>query len=309
MGRFLVGREHGTHKTFLFLCVPFGVPLPAHVLRCAALLLGVCLTLSGSAQSSSSLATETGAGQSSEGPAPTPPPFPDVRVHHLAAEKHSAVGFETHIGLSGPGGTIGVPLGTHFAVRAGGDMVRYTGVFQEDAATINAYLRLGYAKAQVDWFPRGGHFHISPLVVAANNTRVGADVVIDPSQRFDLDGHTFQSSTTDPLHGSARVDTRHVAPGLTMGFGNVTRGRGHFSFPAELGFFYVGQPRLQVNFSGTACDPSETVAVACMRVQDNAEFVRSLNAFIARNSHNLTYARFMPILSFGMGYRFGHVPH
>ena len=90
-----------------------------------------------------------------------------------------------------------------------------------------------------------------------------------------------------------------------MGFGNITRGRGHISFPAELGFFYAGQPKLQVNFSGTACDPSQPAAIGCMRVQDNAEFMRSLNAFVARNNHNLTYAKFLPIASFGVGYRFG----
>ena len=283
--------------------------MPAHVLRCAVLLFGACFALSGSAQSSSLLPAGASAGQSSEGPAPPPPPFPDLHGHRLAADKHSAVALETHIGLSGPGGSIGVPVGTHLALRAGGDMVRYTGQFQEDAATINAYLRLGYVKAQADWFPRAGHFHISPLLVVANNTRVGADVLLDPRQSFDLDGRTFQSSTLDPLHGSARVDTRHVAPGLTVGFGNITRGCGHFSFPVEAGFFYVGQPKLQVNFSGTACDPSETVAVGCLRVQDNAEFLRSLNAFVARNNHNLTYARFLPILNFGMGFRFGHVAH
>ena len=129
----------------------------------------------------------------------------------VATDKHSAIALQSHVGLSGPGGEIGVPLGRHFAVRAGGSMARYNGQFQEDGATINGKLRLSYFKAQADWFPRGGRFHISPLVVFGNNTRVAADVLIDPKQQFDLDGHTFQGSTADPLHGSGRIDTRHTA--------------------------------------------------------------------------------------------------
>ncbi len=233
-------------------------------------------------------------------------PVPVSRRRDLKPPATSSPALETHIGLSGPGASIATPLGSHLAVRVGADMIRYTGQFQEDGATINASLRLGYIKSQVDWFPWAGQFHISPLLILGNNTRVRADVLLDPAQQFDLDGHQFRSSATDPLHGAGRVDTAHTAPGLTMGFGNLTRGRGHFSFPAEIGFFYTGQPKLQVSFTGTACDPSQPPAVGCMRVQDNADFVSSLNSFIARNNRNLSYAKFMPILSFGVGYRFGH---
>ncbi len=282
----------------------YRIAAPVLVLSCAPAVFPAAAQSSSLLRSSSVLRSDHEA--SLIGDAALIAPVPVVRRRDLKPEAHAAMAFETHVGLSGPGGSIARPLGRHFTVRTGADMIRYTGQFQEDGATINAALRLGYMKSQVDWFPMGGRFHISPLMVFGNNTRVSADVLLDPAQQFDLNGRQFRSSAADPLHGSARVDTAHTAPGLTMGFGNLTRGRGHFSFPAEIGFFYTGQPKLQVHFTGTACDPSQPPATGCMRVQDNADFVSSLNSFIARNNRNLSYAKFMPILSFGVGYRFGH---
>ena len=39
-------------------------------------------------------------------------------------------------------------------------------------------------------------------------------------------------------------------------------------------------------------------------MEDNPDFQQGLDSFIARNNHNLSYAQFIPILNFGVGYRF-----
>ena len=208
-----------------------------------------------------------------------------------------------HLGTSGVGVDLAAPVSQHFGVRVGGDFIRYTGSFQEDAATIDAFLQFGYARAALDWFPFKGSLHVSPLLVLADNTRVQANVHIDPSQQFDLSGEQFRGSATDPLQGVGRVELRHTAPGLTIGTGNLTRGKGHFVFPFEVGFFYVAQPKLTVDFSGSVCDVTHP-EVGCRRVEDNPDFQQGLDSFIARNNHNLSYAQFIPILNFGVGYRF-----
>lgn len=195
------------------------------------------------------------------------------------------------------------PLGRNFQVRAGGDYIRYSGTFQEDGANINASLHFASAKVEADWFPTGGRFRISPLLVFANHTRVQANVAIDPNQQFDFGGEQFRGNAVDPLHGSGRVDLRHTAPGLSIGTGNLTHGRGHWVFPFEFGFYYVGQPKLAVDFSGSVCAVTHPEA-GCTRVQDNPDFQQSLSAFIKRNNHNLSYAQFLPILNYGVGYRF-----
>jgi hypothetical protein len=39
-------------------------------------------------------------------------------------------------------------------------------------------------------------------------------------------------------------------------------------------------------------------------VNDDGGFQQSLAAFTARNKHNLSYASFFPVFSFGFGYSF-----
>jgi hypothetical protein len=71
-----------------------------------------------------------------------------------------------------------------------------------------------------------------------------------------------------------------------------------------MGFFYVGQPSLQVAFTGSACDPNYPPSIGCQSVDLDAGFQQNLAEFKARNDHNLSYASFFPIFSIGVGYRF-----
>jgi hypothetical protein len=139
----------------------------------------------------------------------------------------------------------------------------------------------------------------------ANNNRVEATALIPSGSTVTLDGQDFISSLSDPLHGGGSVEFRRVSPGLSLGFGDIIpRTKGRLSFPIEAGFYYVGQPDLKVNFSGSACDPAQPPVVGCQTVSQDATFQKNLAAFIARNNHNLSYASFFPIFSMGFGYAF-----
>lgn len=213
-------------------------------------------------------------------------------------------GVEARIGASGFGFDVGKPLSPRVSVRLGGDFIRYSGTFTDQGADIDARLQFGYGKAELDFYPAyNGRFHISPLLIFANNTRIQANVLVDPAQTIDFGNDEYQSDPADPLRGVGRVELRHTAPGLAVGWGNITRGRSHFTFPVELGFFYVGQPKLTVDFRGTACDVSHP-ANGCGDITQDPDFQKDLARFIARNNHNLSYAQFIPIVNFGVGYRF-----
>ncbi len=159
--------------------------------------------------------------------------------------------------------------------------------------------------ASLDWFPFGGRFRLGPLMVFANNNRVLATAIIPSGSIVTLNGQNYISSLTDPLHGSGSVEFHKISPGFTLGFGNIVpRTKAHFSVPVEAGFYYVGQPGLKVNFSGSACDPTQPPAIGCQSVTQDASFQQNLAAFIARNNHNLSYASFFPVFSVGFGYAF-----
>jgi hypothetical protein len=217
----------------------------------------------------------------------------------------SALGFATRVGFAGTGFDVATPLATKFNLRAGTDFFNYATTFQEQGANVGINLHLRSGHVALDWFPFGGHIRLSPQFVFGNNNRVLATAVIPSGSTVTLNGQNYISSYTDPLRGSGRIDFRKVSPGLSLGFGNlIPRDRSHFSVPVEMGFYYVGQPSLQVAFTGSACDPDYAPSVGCQSVDQDSSFQQNLAAFKMRNNNNLSYASFFPIFSVGVGYRF-----
>jgi hypothetical protein len=217
----------------------------------------------------------------------------------------SGLGFATRVGFGGAGFDIATPLARKFNLRAGTDFFNHDTSFQEEGAKVGVNLHLRSGHAALDWFPFGGHLRLSPQLVFGNNDRVLATAVIPSGSTVTLNGQDYISSYSNPLHGSGRIDFRKVSPGFSFGFGNVIpRDRSHVSIPVEMGFYYVGQPSLQVAFTGSACDPNYPTSVGCESVDQDAGFQQNLAAFKARDDHNLSYASFFPIFSVGVGYRF-----
>lgn len=223
----------------------------------------------------------------------------------VATRARGRIGVDVHAGINGIGGDVALAVAPHFNVRLGGQFFGYSTSFQEEGANVNATLRLGGGRASLDWFPFHNGFHVSPLLVFLNQTNVRATVIVPPGETISLDNGDYVSSQADPLHGSASIGVWKTSPGLMIGYGNIIPRSGkHFSFPVEVGFYYVGQPTLKVDFSGSACDPSQPQPLGCQPVQDDAGFQHDLAAFIRRNNNNLSYASFFPIASFGVGYSF-----
>jgi hypothetical protein len=217
----------------------------------------------------------------------------------------SKIGIDGHVGINGIGFDVATNVARKFNIRAGADFFSYGTSFQEQGADVTADLRLRSGHASLDWFPFGNGFRLSPLVSFGNNNRVIATALVPSGSTITLNGQDYISSMTDPLHGAGSVDFRKVSPGFSLGFGNIIpRNKSHFSIPVEAGFYYVGQPGLKVNFTGSACDPSEPPSIGCEQVNSDPGFQHDLAAFIARNNNNLSYASFFPIFSVGLGYRF-----
>ncbi len=240
-----------------------------------------------------------------------PIPMPVAGVATRASQESSghvllhSIGGDIHVGVNGIGSDIALPIARRWNVRVGAQYMRYTGQFTSDGAQINADLKVGNGKAGVDWFPFYNGFHISPQVYFGVQTNVKGTVIVPAGSTITLDGSDYISSATDPLTGSAHITTRKVAPGLTVGWGDISpRGRKHWSFPVELGFYYIGQPKLDVTFQGSACDPTQPPDIGCQTVTTDPGFQSDLARFIARNNNNLKYAAFFPVAQFGVGYRF-----
>lgn len=217
----------------------------------------------------------------------------------------SRVGLSLSAGLGGAGLDVATSLSRHFNLRAGAEYFSYSTTFQDQGANIAIQLRAQSGHASFDYFPFTNQFRLSPVLVFANDNRARATALVPPGSAITLNGQDYTSSITDPLHGAGSVDFRKVSPGFTLGWGNlIPRTGSHFSLPLQAGFYYVGQPGLKVSFSGSACDPTQPAAIGCASVTEDSGFQQNLAQFIARNNHNLSYASFFPVLSFGVGYSF-----
>ena len=232
-------------------------------------------------------------------------PVPASVASHREFRPFSRVGVSTRVGVAGVGFDVVTPMAKRFNLRVGSDFFGYSANFVEEGANVGVKLHMQSGHAAVDWFPLGGPFRVSPQMVFANNNRVLATAIIPAGSAVTLDGQNFVSSQSDPLRGNGSVTFRKVSPGISVGFGNqIPRKKGHFSVPVEAGFYYAGQPGLDVSFSGSACDPTQPASIGCESVSQDADFQKSLAAFIARNQRNLSYASFFPIFSVGLGYAF-----
>ena len=217
----------------------------------------------------------------------------------------TAYGVDARVGFGGVGFDVATALAQKINLRVGGDFFSYSDTFVEQQANVNAALQLQTGHASLDWFPFGNGFRVSPMVVFGNNNHVRATVLVPAGTTVTLSGSDYVSSATDPLRGNGSVDFRKTSPGLTVGWGNIVpRSGARWSFPFELGFYYVGQPTLKVAFTGSACDPTQPAAIGCQSVDTDSDFQASLAAFKARNDNNLSYASFFPVLSTGVGFRF-----
>jgi hypothetical protein len=217
----------------------------------------------------------------------------------------SRVAINSRVGVAGVGFDVATPMTKRLNLRVGSDFFGYSSNFLEEGANVGVKLHMQSEHAAVDWFPFGGSFRVSPQIVFANNNRVLATAIIPAGSVVTLDGQNFVSSQSDPLRGNGAVTFRKVSPGFSVGFGNpIPRKKGRLSVPIEAGFYYVGQPGLDVSFTGSACDPSQPATIGCESVTRDADFQKSLAAFIVRNQRNLSYASFFPIFSIGFGYAF-----
>lgn len=246
---------------------------------------------------------DTAPASSSNQPAPAVAVPPPAITKPQSFHPFSQIGFATQVGLGGIGFDLATPLTRKLNLRTGVNFFSYATNFQEQGANIRANLQMLSSHASLDWFPFRGHFHLGPQIVFANNNHLLATAIVPPGSTISLNGQEYISSPTDPLRGSGRIEFRKIAPGFSLGFGDIIpRGKSGISIPVEFGFYYVGQPSLQVGFTGSACDPRVPSSVGCRSVDQDPGFQQNLAAFIARNNHNLSYASFFPIFSIGFAY-------
>jgi hypothetical protein len=219
----------------------------------------------------------------------------------------SHLGTGVTVGTTGVSVEAAVPYGAYWNIRAGVGYLGYGRTFQNNGSSTGspyeAHLRLGGARVGVDWFPLAGGFHVSLGVLVPNFTQATAHIDLQPGKTLTIEGARYTTDASHPFRGSGHSEISPVAPVLTVGWGNLIPRDYHqrFSFPIEIGAAYEGQPTAHVTTSGDICPASQS----CRLASTDAGFNQNLNTALRDVNSNLDrYARFFPIISVGVGYRF-----
>lgn len=205
------------------------------------------------------------------------------------------------VGILGVGIQAATPLAGRLNLSGGVNLFSYSDALTSDGMPYNANLRLRSAEVSLDWFPLGG-FHISPGALLYNGNQITANAKVPGGQTFTLNKVEYSSSMADPVSGTGSVKFNQAAPKITVGFGNMLPRNGrHFSMPMELGFAYVGEPKVALNLMGTACDPN---GLGCQDVATNPQIQANIAGQQQKIQKDVSPARFFPIFSTGFAVNF-----
>ncbi len=227
-----------------------------------------------------------------------------VPPHETANKPFSAIGVDVKIGAGGIGFDVATPLARKFNLRGTGYFFRYNTTITENYVSYGGDIQLASGGLSLDWFPFAGSFHVTGGFLAYNGNELTGRGSINPNESFTLNGKTYYSSATDPVHASASlVLGSKAAPSFSVGWGNIVprKANKHFSVPVELGFAYVGYPHVDLGFNGSTCD---ALGEACQTVGNNPTFQQDLAAQRTKYRDDLSAFRFYPIVSIGFGYKF-----
>jgi hypothetical protein len=227
------------------------------------------------------------------GPAPT--------EKRPGQQSSSHVGIGVKISTLGAGIETAVPLAAKANLRGGVNFFQYNRAIINDGIHYAGQLQFRSGEAHLDFYPFGG-FHVSPGVLFYNGNQLTANATVPGGQNFTLNGTAYQSSTTDPVTGTGKLDFVKVSPSIMMGFGNlIPRSGRHYSFLFEFGGAYQGSARVALNLTGSVCDPASPTI--CKSTSDPTVQANVL-AQQKKIRNDINPYRFFPVVSIGFGFNF-----
>ncbi len=227
---------------------------------------------------------------------------PHSRAESVTYRPFGAYAVALRLGDGGIGGEIATPLSGHLDLRAGMQAFSYSAAVTASGVNANATLHLTDSFLTVDLRPFANGFHISPGLTLHNANSLNASFSAPSGQTFSLDSSQYISAPGDPIHGTVALTYPHkLAPRLTVGTGNLfARSGARLSFPVELGFEYLSNPRVALTLAGSGCEPEGCGPIAS---SDNQA---QIAGEIQKLERDASPTRFFPVVSFGVAYRFGH---
>ena len=234
----------------------------------------------------------------------------------LPARPFSKVAFGTGLSPLGIQLSVTTNLYPHLNLRTTGNVFNYSTNFTTSGIGANASLAMKSAGTALDIYPFRKGFRVSPGLLFYNGNQVAANASVPGGTSFTLNNQTYYSANANsatgatPVNGNALLNMHTTSPAFTVttGWGNTIPGKGHWSFPFEVGVALTGAPSLKVNLGGWACyDQAQTLCTNITSKTDPIalEIQNNLSVQVGKWAKDVEPLKTYPIASFGVAYSFG----
>jgi hypothetical protein len=176
----------------------------------------------------------------------------------MTGAAQAQVAVTADLGTTGAGLHLVVPMETYLNGRFGANY--FTHDFNKTSNQVD-YAIKGKLKTYdvlFDWYiSEGSPFHLTGGLVY-NGNRFTATAQAGQLGKITLNGHTYSTAEIGILNGN--IDYRRAAPYLGIGWGNALKSNSGWSFNADLGAFFQGNPN--VKLGNTGCTVGKTICSA-----------------------------------------------
>lgn len=213
----------------------------------------------------------------------------------ISAGASAQVGVTADLGTTGVGAHLVVPMETYLNGRFGANYFKHDFDKTTNKVDYAFDAKLPTFDVLFDWYLReGSPFRLTGGLVY-NGAKLKAKGRPNANGQFVLNGHTFNVKDVGVLEG--RVDYRRAAPYIGIGWGNALTaakdGHGGWSLNADVGVFYMGNPKVKLGNSG--CTTSGAVC---------AVVTKDVAAERVKLQDDLDDLKVFPVLRASLGYSF-----
>lgn len=195
-----------------------------------------------------------------------------------AGAAQAQVGITADLGTTGAGFHLVVPMESNLNGRFGANYFQHD--FDRSANGVDYAIKgkLQTVDLLFDWYLReGSSFHLTGGLVY-NGNRFDVDARAGQLGKFSLNGHSYAVADVGIVKGE--IDYRKAAPYLGIGWGNALKSSSRWSFNADIGAFFQGNPNVKLGSYGctvstTVCDALvQDIAVERLHLQDDIDSLK-----------------------------------
>ena len=189
--------------------------------------------------------------------------------------------FAVKVNAGSMGGGVEVVYQAHESanLRLGGNFFGLSYLYEsgtDEEFDLDSDFSLGMFSLLADWHPGKSQFRVTGGLLYNNNS-ISAALI--PKQSYTVGGDKYTPDELGRLNADFSFNS--LAPYLALGFGNPFSGS-RFGFNTDVGFVYQGAPKVSLSADGLLAPSAEQGP----QLQEN-----------------VSWAKFYPVLTFGLSYR------